>query len=185
MRSLKGKLLLDSGKLVDTEFGRTVVLICEHHAQGAFGLVLNRPSDFKVGRALDDPLPEPVCDLPVFLGGPVQPQALTCLIHDPQETASTERTVIPGLRFTHDLNELLGTNLDFIQRSQFKFFAGYAGWAPGQLDNEMKQGAWLTHPATVELVFDPNPQSLWKRILKTKGWQYRLLAEMPEDVSKN
>jgi len=185
MRSLQGQLLLDGGKLVDTEFHRSVVLICKHDAEGAFGLVLNRPSEHKVGRALDDPLPEPVKHLSVFLGGPVQPQTLSCLVHDPSDNDPAESQVMPGVRLVHDLDNLAEAEDDFLARSQFKFFAGYAGWSPGQLDNEMRKGAWLTHPATIDLVFHPQPQELWKRILLTKGLQYRLLAEAPDDASRN
>jgi len=185
MRSLKGKLLLDGGKLVDTMFHRTAVLICEHNAEGAFGLVLNRVSEHKVGRALDLPLPDALKNLPVFLGGPVQPQALSCLIHDPNANDPAEPVVIPGLRLTHDLDQLIKADDDLLARSQIKFFAGYAGWSPGQLDKEMKQDAWLTHPASIELVFHPRPQELWKQILLAKGPEYRLLAETPEDVSRN
>jgi putative transcriptional regulator len=66
-----------------------------------------------------------------------------------------------------------------------KFFAGYAGWSPGQLDGEMKVDAWLTHPATMDHVFHPRPEELWKSILRSKGLLYRLLAESPDDVSRN
>lgn len=185
MKSLKGQLILDSGKLIETEFRRTVVLICKHNTQGAFGLVLNRPSDYQVGRALDDPLPDSVGRLPIYLGGPVQPQALSCLIHDTVEKDFAQANVIPGVHLSHDLDALVEPKGDFLARAQFKFFAGYAGWSAGQLDKEMKQGAWLTHPASIELVFYPKPEELWKTILLTKGPLFRLLAETPEDVSKN
>jgi putative transcriptional regulator len=64
-------------------------------------------------------------------------------------------------------------------------FAGYAGWSPGQLENEMKHKAWLTHPASLELVFDTAPEQLWQVILRRKGGKYRLLAQSPEDLSLN
>jgi putative transcriptional regulator len=66
-----------------------------------------------------------------------------------------------------------------------KLFAGYAGWSPGQLDDEMKRKAWLTHPASLELVFDTDPAELWAKILRQKGGQFRLLAQTPEDLSSN
>ena len=64
-------------------------------------------------------------------------------------------------------------------------FAGYAGWSAGQLEDEMKRKAWLVHPASLDLVFDADPAALWKVILRKKGLRYRLLAEMPEDISLN
>jgi len=66
-----------------------------------------------------------------------------------------------------------------------KMFAGYAGWSPGQLEEEMKRDAWLTHPASLELVFETEPDKLWQMILQQKGWKYKLLSQMPEDLSLN
>jgi putative transcriptional regulator len=181
MNSLKGQFILDGGTLAGSPFHRTVVLICQHDATGAFGLVLNRPSPHKVGEALDELLPEPVKSLMVFVGGPVQPQALSYLIYDPSGTQSGEQIVLPGLRLTHTLDELETISPE----AQLKFFAGYAGWSPGQLDNEMKLKAWLTHPASIGDVFCSKPTELWKTIIRTKGMEYRLLADAPDDISNN
>jgi putative transcriptional regulator len=187
MRSLKGNLILDSGKLADSPFCRAVVLVCQHDHTGAFGLVLNQPSDHKVGRALEDPLPELLKRLTVFVGGPVQPQALTCLMRVPLvgKGGDDESVVLPGLRVTHSLTELGEPRDELPAEKQFKFFAGYSGWSPGQLDNEMKQEAWVTHPSSMDLIFTPRPNELWRKILLAKGPEYRLLAETPEDVSRN
>jgi putative transcriptional regulator len=185
MQSLKGKLILDGGKLAGSEFHRTVVLICHHDPAGAFGLVLNRPSEHQVGEFLTEPLPEAVNDLSLYVGGPVQPQALSCLIHVPTNDDVTEATVIPGLRIAHTLDELAELAGEFPAPTQLKFFAGYAGWSPAQLDNEMKQAAWLTYPASMELVFHPRPDELWKLILRNMGPACRLLAETPDDLSRN
>jgi putative transcriptional regulator len=182
MKSLKGKLILDGGKLAGSEFHRTVVLICEHDEKGAFGLVLNRSSKHTVREAIDVPIPDSVEDLPVFLGGPVQPQALSVLIRDSSKSGDV---VITGLHIAHTLDDVVEPSGELPAQAQFKFFAGYAGWSPGQLENEMKDGAWLTHPATTELVFDPKTDKLWKSILRSKGTKYRLLAEAPDDVLLN
>ena len=185
MQSLRGQLILDGGKLAGSPFQHTVVLICSHDPEGAFGLVLNRPTEEKMEDCLAETLPESMKMLPLYLGGPVRRQALTCLIHDPANDDTTEETVLPGLRFTHNLSELLEPGGDLAPSIRVKFFAGYAGWAPGQLDSEMKEGAWLTHPASLDLVFHSAPEQLWKTILRVKGPGYRLLAESPEDVSHN
>jgi len=73
----------------------------------------------------------------------------------------------------------------FSPTRKIKLFAGYAGWSPGQLEDEMKRKAWLTYPASIDLVFDTEPDQLWQKILRRKGWRYRLLAQMPEDPSLN
>lgn len=181
MKSLKGQLLLDGGKLVGSEFHHTVVLICQHDSDGAFGLVLNRASEHTLDESVTATLPTAVQDLPLFLGGPVQPQMLSCLLYNPT-SEMTAAQVLPGLRLAHDLEEIIELGENF---QQIKFFAGYAGWGPSQLDNEMARNDWLTHPACIDLVFHSQPIDLWRLILRSKGPAYRLLAEAPDDVSNN
>ena len=185
MKSLQGQLLLDSGKLAGSEFHHSVVLICEHIPEGAFGLVLNRASKHTAEETLSDKLPESMQELQLFLGGPVETQRLICLIHEQSNIEMTKKHVLPGLRLTHNLNELLEPNRKFESFAHIKFFAGYAGWSAGQLDNEMSRNDWLTHPASIDFIFNSKPAELWKTILRGKGPKYRLLAEMPDDVSQN
>ena len=185
MQSLKGKLILDGGKLAGSEFHRTVVLICHHDPAGAFGLVLNRPSEHKVGEVVTEPLPDYLKNLSLYLGGPVQPQTLSCLIYETTTDEVTADTVIPGIRIAHTLDELAGLSGEIPVPGHVKFFVGYAGWDSGQLDNEMKQAAWLTYPASMQLVFSPPTEDLWKLILRNMGPAYRLLAETPDDLSRN
>jgi putative transcriptional regulator len=92
---------------------------------------------------------------------------------------------MPNLDLGHSLDSLVELGESFSATKRVKMFAGYAGWSPGQLEEEMKRQAWLTHPATLDLVFDSAPAELWKRILRQKGLKYRLLADMPEDISLN
>ena len=180
--SLKGQLLLDGGKLHGSCFHRSVVLICQHDAEGAFGLVLNRATDKQVSDALVADLPEALNEATLWLGGPVQPTALSFLHTD---DFLTEANVLPNLNLGHSLDDLQELGGSFSTTQKVKVFAGYAGWSPGQLEQEMKRAAWLTHPATVDLIFQIDPATLWKSILAHKGWQYRLLAEGPEDLSWN
>lgn len=179
---LKGQLLLDNGSLSGSFFQRTVVLICQHDSEGAFGLVLNRSSGNKLGEMVVADLPEGLKSQPLFLGGPVQLSALSFL-HSDQYLP--EASVIPNLELGHSLDTLVEIGESFSPTKKVKTFAGYAGWSPGQLEDEMKREAWLTHPASLDLVFDTDPARLWKLILAQKGLKYRLLADMPDDVSLN
>ena len=185
MRSLKGQLLLDGGKLAGSEFHHAVVLICEHDLNGAFGLVLNRASGRTLADSLSEPLPEDAPELPLYIGGPVNPQAFSCLIHEPAISELTAAHVLSGLRLAHHLDELLKPSGECVPFTRLKCFAGYAGWSPGQLDKELTDDAWLTHPASIDLVFHPAPENLWKMILRKIGPAYRLLAEAPDNVSNN
>jgi putative transcriptional regulator len=180
--SLKGQLLLDNGRLQGSCFHRTVVLICQHDEQGAFGLMINRPAGSKVGEALPGNLPETLKLQDLFLGGPVQPQALSYLHAD---NFLPDANVLPNLNLDHSLDNLIELGESFSPTQQVKVFAGYAGWSPGQLDDEMKRETWVTHPATLDLVFRSDPADLWPTILKQKGWRYRLIAQLPEDLSRN
>jgi putative transcriptional regulator len=179
---LQGELLLDGGNLRGSFFHRTVVLICVHNADGAFGLVLNRVTDNKAGEVLPADIPETLRDQAVFVGGPVQPNALSYL-HSADYLPGAN--VIPNLSLGHSLDELIDLGDSFSATRKIRLFAGYAGWSPGQLEDEMRRKAWLTHPASLDLVFYPEPQELWGFVLRQKSWQYRLLADAPEDLSSN
>ena len=180
---LQGQLLLDSGQLGGSFFQRTVVLICQHNAEGAFGLVLNRALGKTVGEMIVADLPEILKDSPLFLGGPVQPGALSFLHTD---SFIPDADVMPNLALGHSLDDLIEIGETFSPTKKVRLFAGYAGWTAGQLEGEMKRKSWLTFPASVQLVFETPPDELWQKVLQTKGgWRNKLLSQMPEDLSLN
>ena len=180
---LKGKLLLDGGELTGSFFHRSVVLICDHSPEGAFGLVLNRSSGSRVGELVVANLPVTLKESPLFLGGPVQPTALSFLHAD---NFIPEANVFPNLSLGHSLDELVEVGESLSSAKKLKMFAGYAGWSPGQLESEMKRKSWLTYPASLELVFETPSDQLWQKILKSKGgWKNKLLSQMPDDLSLN
>jgi putative transcriptional regulator len=179
---LKGQLLLDSGQLQGSFFARTVVLICQHDAEGAFGLVLNRVTGDTVGEKVVADLPDSLKGCPLYLGGPVQPSALSFLHSD---TFLADANVMPNLSLGHSIDSLIELGESLSPTRKLKMFAGYAGWSAGQLEGEMKRKAWLTHPASIELVFDSPPEQLWQEILRRMGWQYKILAQSPDDLSLN
>ena len=180
---LRGQLLLDSGRLGGSFFQRTVVLICQHDAEGAFGLVLNRSLGKKVGEMIVADLPTTLRESPLYLGGPVQPTALSFLHTD---NFLPEADVLPNLALGHSLDELVDVGESFSTQKKVKMFAGYAGWSAGQLEDEIKRKAWLTFPASLELVFDTPPEQLWSKILQRKGgWRNKLLSQLPENLAWN
>jgi putative transcriptional regulator len=180
---LQGQLLLDSGQLGGSFFQRTVVLICQHNGEGAFGLVLNRALGKTAGELIVANLPDLLKESPLYLGGPVQPSALSYLHTD---SYIPEADVLPNLALGHSLDDLLEIGGSFSATKKVRLFAGYAGWSAGQLEGEMKRKAWLTHPASVELVFQTPPELLWQKVLNDKGgWKNKLLGQMPEDLSMN
>ena len=180
---LQGQFLLDSGQLNGSPFQRTVVLICQHNQEGAFGLILNRSTGNKVGDMLVADLPDVLQECPLYLGGPVQPTALSFLHSD---NYIADANVLPNLSLGHSLDSLVEIGESFSSSKKIRMFAGYAGWSPGQLEDEMKRKAWFTFPASLELVFDTPPEKLWPVVLRRKGgWKNKLLSQMPEDLSWN
>jgi len=180
-KSLKGQLLLDNGKLYGSFFQRTVVLVCQHDEQGAFGLVLNRMMDAKVGDEAN--VPAILKDETLYAGGPVQPKMLSYLHTSPH---MFDGNVMHNLDLGVSLNSLIEVSESFSPGGEIRVFAGYAGWSAGQLDEEVARESWMTHPATVELIFQAKPKDLWQTILMEKGdLKYRMLAVSPEDLSWN
>jgi putative transcriptional regulator len=177
-----GQLLLDNGQLQGF-FRRTVVLVCQHDAEGAFGLVLNRETGKKAGEMIVADLPEVLKESPLFLGGPVQPTALSYLHTD---NFIADANVLPNLSLGHSLDSLVDIGESFSPTRKIRLFAGYAGWSGGQLEAEMRSKAWLMHPASLELVFDTAAEDLWRVVLTQKGgWRNKLLSQLPENPSWN
>jgi len=181
MDSLEGQLLVASPALEDPNFARTVVAIANHDAEGALGIVLNRPSATEVVEAVPELVDVIDGDELVFVGGPVQAEAIVVLAEfsDPAEAAYL---VVGGIGLVSDRTGL--ERLDEATERR-RVFAGYAGWGPGQLEAELEREDWIVEPARPEDVFCEDPQTLWAQVLERKGGRFRLLARMPEDPSVN
>ena len=180
MDSLKGQLLLASPALFDPNFRRTVVLVTEHNDEGAAGLVLNRPSETAVADAVPDLLPLVNDDQRVFVGGPVQEQAVLVLAEfdDPEDAAMLvigDVGFVPG---DGDFDELASAT------RRARVFAGYAGWGPGQLEAELEESSWIVEEQALDLFAEPD-EDLWGSVLRSKGGVYRVVALMPDDPSAN
>jgi putative transcriptional regulator len=178
MDTLKGQLLLASAGLLDPNFHRTVVLIAEHSEEGAMGIVLNRPGDVSVGEATPplEPLVKP--GEPVFVGGPVEPQSVVVLAEfdDPAEAAAL---VLEDIGFLASETEVEPAT------RRARVFAGYAGWAAGQLEAELAESSWIIEPALPEDVFAEAGEDLWSAVLRRKGGPFGVLSLMPPDPSLN
>lgn len=180
MESLKGQLLISSGGLYDPNFRHTVVLVGEHTAEGALGVVLNRALDVTVALAVP-PLAELVPPgEPLFQGGPVQPESPILLASFLRPEAA-DLLVFGRVGFL--TGEVPGDVGDALDRA--RVYAGYSGWAPGQLEREMEEGSWILEPAREEDVFTDAPELLWSRVLRRKGPEYERLSRVPFDPRMN
>ena len=90
-----------------------------------------------------------------------------------------------NLNLGHSIDALMDLSESYSGKQKLRLFAGYAGWSPGQLDNEMARQDWLVHPASLELVFHAEPDQLWRSIMRQKDAKCRLLADSPDDLSWN
>ena len=180
MDSLRGQLLVASPAMLDPNFRRTVVLVTEHTDDGAAGLVLNRPSLVEVAAAV--PLLEEVVDEDeqVWVGGPVQPEAVLVLgeFLDPDDAAVPlfESLGFPSL---DEPEEIVPAT------TRRRVFAGYAGWGAGQLEEEIANEDWILEPALADDAFTEEPDELWRAILRRKGGIYELVSKIPDDPSLN
>ena len=179
MASLAGRLLVASPRLVDPNFVRTVVALLNHDEQGAMGLVINRPTEIPVAEHLPDWVVDRLVSPPmVFSGGPVDQQVAIGLRRSYDETIDT--TPIQGVGMID-----LGSEGAEDTQGRIRVFAGYAGWGPGQLEDEVDEESWIILPAFAGDVFSPSPEDLWVQVLARQGGQVALLASMPLDPQLN
>jgi putative transcriptional regulator len=182
-----GTLLISKPFLGDPNFERSVVLLCRYSpAEGAFGLVLTRPLNTVLGDVLELPLgaASPAADLPLYEGGPVQPDTLH-VVHQlpglPGATPLGSDTYWGG-----DFDELLARlTSGAANPAAVRLFVGYSGWSAGQLEGEIEQGSWIRQPASAGKVFTLNSDTLWQGVLREKGGRYRALSNYPLDPSLN
>lgn len=178
----KGRLLISEPFLPDPNFERTVVLLCEHNDEGSFGFVLNKPSMIKVNEVMED-----IKNLQeqVFVGGPVQQDTLH-FIHRNSSMENTSLILdgifwggsVESLLLLSDTKQLLGNDI--------RFFLGYSGWGPGQLESELQEDSWIVCDfVTQELLFETEPNVMWKKALDGMGGRFSVYSNYPTDPRLN
>jgi putative transcriptional regulator len=185
LRPGRGVLLVARPQLLDPNFVHTVVLLCDHDdEQGTFGFVLNRRSDNTLADVLTGEHDFRGRRDPVYLGGPVGLDQLAIVHREPGLPKALE--VLPGV-FVGGEARVLGDRVrqKVTAESDIRFLVGYAGWGKGQLVREMTEDTWVLVPGRPEWVFDADPASLWRRVLRGMGGAYATMANMPSDPEMN
>ena len=177
VESLQGQLLISSPLLHDPNFRRTVVLMTHHDDEGAMGLVLSRPSEIRVADAVPELADLAGTDDLVYVGGPVQPEAVVVLIEHESEP---DLPIVGNIAFMS-----AGADVDELNAVRTRVFAGYSGWGPGQLENELEESSWIVVPAEPDDAFASDPDELWRAVLHRKGGKFALIATMPYDPKLN
>ena len=179
MDFLQGKLIVSSPSLIDPNFRKTVVLIAHHDEEGALGLVLSRPSDVaaaEAGPVLDG---LPGAEDPVFVGGPVQPDAFMVLAEF-EDVDDAAAPIIDGLGFMPADAEPADLAI-----KRLRLFAGYSGWGSGQLEAELAEDSWIVVDAAADDAFADDPDVLWRTVVQRKGGSFSLMENMPFDPGLN
>ncbi len=178
--SLAGRLLVASPTLDEATFHRTVIAMLAHSAQGALGVVVNRPTEVALAEAL--PGWEAVASDPavVFSGGPVERTSIICL--GEVEPGTPVDQIVDGI-VTVDLSAPPGVVPAGAGR--VRVFAGYAGWGSGQLEGELDRGSWLVVDGSPADVFGADADGLWRQVLRRAGGRAALYARAPEHLWLN
>ena len=179
MDSLQGKLLVSSPALIDPNFRKTVVLVTHHDEEGAMGLVLSRPSDVAAVEAVPALKDVPGGADPVFVGGPVHPDAFMALAEF-ADVAESAAQIFGDVGFMPA--EAEPEKLDV---RRVRLFAGYAGWGPGQLEAELAEPSWIVVGAETDDPFADDPDELWRAVIHRKGGPFSLMENMPFDPGLN
>lgn len=177
----QGRILLSEPLLSDTYFKRSVVLITEYSDKGAVGFVLNKP--------INMPLAEMLAGFPDFkvtigIGGPVEKDTIHFL-HSLGEMIPNSVHVVDNIYWGGDfdtLKELISTGI--VSASQVRFFLGYSGWSPNQLEDEVKNNAWLVTEVESSKIMLPD-KSFWKKTLDKLGEKYKVWSNIPENPAMN
>lgn len=156
-----GTLLVAARNLPDPNFADTVVLLIDYSADGAAGVVLNRPAGLPVSRAV------PHLDVlagvmaPAFVGGPVSGDSVIAIARDGCDSC---QTVARDVHLMKDAQALKRRLFEGTDERRLRVYVGYAGWTGGQLEREVRQGVWRVLPGEARVVFDAEPATLWRRL---------------------
>jgi putative transcriptional regulator len=181
LEAAAGRLLVATPLLGDPHFSRTVVYLLEHDGGGTVGVVMNRPSHTPVGQVLPDWHDAVSGPAVVFGGGPVQPDGALCL-GQLQPGSEGIREVVDGVS-TVDLDGDVAVIATRARR--LRVFAGHAGWASGQLDDELAEGAWWVLPGSPDDLFSEDPKSTWREVLRRQPPPLNLISSFPVDAGLN
>jgi putative transcriptional regulator len=178
----RGRILISEPFLYDYYFRRSVVLLAEHNKEGSFGVIINKPMEVNFEEVVKD---FPDFESKVYLGGPVKTDSLF-FIHTLGDEIENSLPILRGLFWGGDLErvkELIMLNQ--LNDSNIRFFIGYSGWMPKQLDNELKRDSWLVSSMSAEEIMQGNPDKMWKKSVLEIGGRYKIWTNFPAEPTLN
>jgi putative transcriptional regulator len=176
--NLTNHFLIAMPSMADPNFSQTVTYVCSHGEEGAMGIVINRPLGFGLGEVLSQmqvsPTDDRINNLPVYQGGPVQPDRGFVLFRPLGSWGSSVQVSDDvGVATSRDILEAIARGEG---PANTLVALGYAGWASGQLEQEMLDNAWLSSPADEDVIFTVPPQQRWQRAAALLGININTIA---------
>ncbi len=177
-----GTFLLAQPFMHDAYFNRSVVYMTEDRQGGAVGFVVNKPMKAKIYQLVDD---FPKFEARVCYGGPVANDTLHFL-HTAPDLIEDTTLIGDGVYWGGDFEQLkrLARSRE-LQAEQILFFVGYSGWSAGQLQTELQRGSWIEAQARQEHLFKFKPTTLWEELMREKGENYAIIAQLPDTAIHN
>lgn len=167
----KGKFLVAARKLKDPNFSQTVVLLIDYDPNGAMGVIINQPTEMKLSMVFADIKELRNRTDTIFLGGPVMQDQLMLLVRTVAQPAASLR-VFQNVYVASQLKIIEQMIKNEPKGDRFRVYAGYAGWAPGQLNQEVKRGDWLILPADADTIFNKAPSEIWPELIHRSSLKY-------------
>ena len=182
LKPVKGQVLLSEPFMGDFYFGRSVILLAEHNAEGSFGLILNKSVTTKLSDALKD---FANLDIPMFLGGPVDANRLF-FIHTLGERIESSIPLMEGLYWGGSMESVQEmASLNLLNKDNIRFFLGYSGWGAHQLEDELARNSWAVTRIKPLQIFQTKPRMLWNLLTRQLGAEYQLWHKFPADPTMN
>ena len=177
-----GKILVSQPSLSDRFFSRSVVMLAEHSNEGSFGFIVNKPARVKLSKVTSE---FGSFDAELFLGGPVLVSSLF-YVHSKGDIIPDSLKIVDGVYWGGDISEIRRLiSSGQLTNNDIRFFAGYSGWEPKQLDREMKENSWIVLQGNKQHVFGSRPTGLWKKIVLTLGDDFTPWINYPYDPNMN
>ncbi len=183
LKPTKGRLLISVPFLNDYYFGRSVVLLTEHNEEGSVGLIINKPLETKVNDAIKE---FPAFDDNLYLGGPVESNSLFYL-HTAGMKIPDSVKIVNGLYWGGNFETIkMLIETGELTPDNLWFFVGYSGWAPFQLDRELKEKSWVVTTGDIQNIMSSDPEFIWNDKLKnSRRKEYTVWADYPVNPSLN
>lgn len=177
-----GMALVSQPSLTDRFFNKSVVMMVEHGAEGSFGFIVNKPANVKLSHVTSEFIG---FDAELFLGGPVQVNNLF-YVHTKGDLVKGSLKIIEGVYWGGDISEIRDLiSSGNLTDQDIRFYAGYSGWQPKQLNREMKENSWIVVDGLKNFVFAKQPTGLWKRIVLELGEEFAPWVNYPADPTMN